>query len=69
MKEKNEADTSTVILRFLMGIDQEKCLQHLQLAYGEEVLSHTTVFRWLIVFHSGWNLLLDEEHTGSHSQL
>lgn len=49
---------------FKLGLNQEKCLHHLQLACGNKVLSHVTVFKWFTECHRCQNSLLDEEHAG-----
>ncbi|PRD24901.1 UNVERIFIED_CONTAM: hypothetical protein NCL1_42463 [Trichonephila clavipes] len=48
----------------LKGLNQDECIQWLQLALGNESPCCTTVFRWFKEFCSGRNSLLDEEHTG-----
>ncbi|GFV12267.1 otoferlin [Trichonephila clavipes] len=46
------------------GLNQEECVQRLQLAFSDESLRRATVFRWFKEFCSGHNSLQDEEHTG-----
>ncbi|GFU08004.1 uncharacterized protein TNCV_1527501 [Trichonephila clavipes] len=49
---------------FKARLNQEECIQGLQLAFDEESPCHATVFRWFKEFFSGRNSLQDEEHTG-----
>ncbi|PRD33225.1 UNVERIFIED_CONTAM: hypothetical protein NCL1_18093 [Trichonephila clavipes] len=49
---------------FKAELNQEKCVQRLQLAFVDESPCHATVFRWFKAFCSGHNSLQDEEHTG-----
>ncbi|GFX72495.1 uncharacterized protein TNCV_4060921 [Trichonephila clavipes] len=48
---------------FKAGLNQEECVQRLQLAFGDESPCHATVFRWFKEFCSGHNSLQNEEHT------
>ena len=50
---------------FKAGLNQEECVQWLQLAFGNEFLSCTNVFRWFKEFCRGCNSLQDDEHKGS----
>lgn len=58
MTEKNEA---LIYSGFKMGLNQDECLQHRQLAYGKKAFSPVKVHRWFIKFRAGRNSLLNEE--------
>ena len=49
---------------FKAGLNQDECVQRLQLVFGDEYLDRATVFRWFKEFSRGCNFLQDEEHTG-----
>ncbi|GFV96884.1 histone-lysine N-methyltransferase SETMAR [Trichonephila clavipes] len=49
---------------FKAGLNQEECVQRLQLAFGDKSACHAIVFRWFKEFCSSNNSLQDEEHTG-----
>ncbi|XP_015914213.3 putative uncharacterized protein DDB_G0286901 [Parasteatoda tepidariorum] len=49
---------------FKAGLNQEECVQQLQLAFGDESPARATVFRWFKEFSRGRNFPQDEEHTG-----
>ncbi|GFW61025.1 transposable element Tc3 transposase [Trichonephila clavipes] len=46
------------------GLNQDECVQRLQLVLGNESLCRVTVFIWFKEFCSGRNFLQDEERTG-----
>ncbi|PRD26507.1 UNVERIFIED_CONTAM: hypothetical protein NCL1_37894 [Trichonephila clavipes] len=46
------------------GLNQDKCFQRLQLAFGDESPYRVTVFGWFEEFFRGHNSLQDEERTG-----
>lgn len=43
---------------------KKKCLQRLQLPFGNEALSRVALFRWFTEFHKCPNSLLVAEHAG-----
>ncbi|GFU29764.1 uncharacterized protein TNCV_4745881 [Trichonephila clavipes] len=45
-------------------LNQDVCVQRLQLAFGDESPCRATVFRWFKEFSRGRNSFQDEEHTG-----
>ncbi|GFV87343.1 uncharacterized protein TNCV_4033151 [Trichonephila clavipes] len=49
---------------FKARLNQEECVQRLQLAFGDKSPCRATIFRWFKEFCSGRNSLQDEEHTG-----
>ncbi|XP_071043147.1 histone-lysine N-methyltransferase SETMAR-like [Parasteatoda tepidariorum] len=49
---------------FIAGLNQEECVQLLQLAFGDESPARATVFRWFKEFSRDGNFLQDEENTG-----
>ncbi|PRD31813.1 UNVERIFIED_CONTAM: Histone-lysine N-methyltransferase SETMAR [Trichonephila clavipes] len=48
---------------FKAGLNQEECVQCVQLAFGDESPCRTTVFRWFEEFCRGHNSVQDEEQT------
>ena len=49
---------------FKARLNQEECIQRLQLAFSDGSLDRATVFRWFKEFSRSRNFLQDEEHTG-----
>ncbi|XP_015920439.1 histone-lysine N-methyltransferase SETMAR-like [Parasteatoda tepidariorum] len=49
---------------FKVGLNQEECIQRLQLAFDDESPARVAVFRWPKEFSRGRNFLQNEEHTG-----
>ncbi|GFW61038.1 histone-lysine N-methyltransferase SETMAR [Trichonephila clavipes] len=49
---------------FKAGLNQDECVQRLQLVLGNESLCRATVFIWFKEFCSGRNFLQGEERTG-----
>ncbi|GFW92022.1 histone-lysine N-methyltransferase SETMAR [Trichonephila clavipes] len=47
-----------------VGLNQDKCVQWLQLAFGDGSPCRATVFRWFKEFCRGRHSLQSEEHTG-----
>ncbi|GFW15889.1 uncharacterized protein TNCV_4431621 [Trichonephila clavipes] len=50
---------------FKAGLNQEECVQQLQLELDDGFPCHATVFRWFEEFFRSRNYLQDEEHTAS----
>ncbi|GFV08350.1 uncharacterized protein TNCV_327841 [Trichonephila clavipes] len=48
---------------FKARLNQDECVQRLQLAFDDESPCRATVFRWFKKFCRGFNSLQDEEHT------
>ncbi|GFU19759.1 histone-lysine N-methyltransferase SETMAR [Trichonephila clavipes] len=53
-----------IFCEFKAGLNQEECVQRLQLAFGDKSPCHATVFRWFKEFCSGHNSFQAEELTG-----
>ncbi|GFX22657.1 histone-lysine N-methyltransferase SETMAR [Trichonephila clavipes] len=49
---------------FKAELNQQECVQRLQLAFGDESPCREPIFRWLKDFCCGRNFLPDEKHTG-----
>lgn len=49
---------------FRAGLSQQECLNRLQLAFGDEAPSKTSVYDWYNEFKRGRRSLKDEPHTG-----
>ncbi|GFY08942.1 histone-lysine N-methyltransferase SETMAR [Trichonephila clavipes] len=63
MELTREYYRATIFYDFKTGLNQEECVPWLQLAFGDKSPCRATVFRWFKEFYSGYNSLLDEEHT------
>ncbi|XP_015920768.1 histone-lysine N-methyltransferase SETMAR-like [Parasteatoda tepidariorum] len=55
---------ATIFYGFKAGLNQEECVQWLQLAFGDDSPALVTVFRWFKEFSRDRNFLQDEEHAG-----
>lgn len=64
MELTREHFRAMIFYDFKAGLNQEECVQRLQLAFGDESPARATVFRWFKEFSRGRNFLQDEEHTG-----
>lgn len=62
MKLTKEHYHAMIFYDFKLRLNQEKCLQHLQLAYENESPAVVILFRWLTQFCGSQNSLLYEEH-------
>ncbi|GFX01039.1 histone-lysine N-methyltransferase SETMAR [Trichonephila clavipes] len=65
MELAREQYHAMIFYDFKAGLNQDECVQRLQLAFGEKSLCRATVFRWFKEFYRGRNSLQDEEHGGS----
>ena len=54
---------SIIFYDFKAKLNQEECVQWLQLTFGDESPSRATVFRWFKEFSRDPNFLQNEEHT------
>ncbi|KAF8795395.1 hypothetical protein HNY73_003248 [Argiope bruennichi] len=61
MELTREHCCAMIFYDFKAGFNQEDCIQHLRLAFGNEGPSSATVFRWFTEFHRGRNSFQDEE--------
>ena len=55
---------SIIFYDFKVGLNQEACIQRLQLAFDDKSPARATVFRSFKEFSRGRNFLQDEEHIG-----
>ncbi|GFW31405.1 histone-lysine N-methyltransferase SETMAR [Trichonephila clavipes] len=62
--ELRHENTIVLFYGFKAGLNQEKCFQRLQLAFGDESPYRATVIRWFKEFCRDPNSLQVEEHTG-----
>ncbi|GFT82111.1 histone-lysine N-methyltransferase SETMAR [Trichonephila clavipes] len=68
MELTRECYRAMIFYDFKARLNQEECVQRLQLGFGDESPCHATVFRWFKEFYSGHNSLQDEEHAGMHGR-
>ncbi|GFU81497.1 histone-lysine N-methyltransferase SETMAR [Trichonephila clavipes] len=64
MELPREYHRSVIFYDFKAGLNQEHCVQRLQLVFADESPCRDTAFRWFTEFCSGQNSLQDEGHTG-----
>ena len=64
MELTREYFRAIIFYNFKAGLNQEECVQWLQLAFGDESPARATVFRWFKEFSRGRNFLQDEEQEG-----
>ncbi len=63
-RKENRVDVRALLYyAFKVQLNQDYCFQQLQLAYKNEALIHSIVFRWFTEFRKGSNSLLYGEHT------
>ena len=64
MELTRENFCAIIFYDFKAGLNQEKCIQWLQLAFGDGSPIRATVFRWFKEFSRAYNFLQYEKHTG-----
>ena len=64
MELTREHFCTIIFYDFKAELNQEGCVQRLQLAFSDESPARATAFRWFKKFSRGRNFLQDEEYTG-----
>ena len=53
-----------IFYNFRRGLSQQQCIDELNLTFGDEAPSKTTVYRWYSEFNRGRGSLTDEPREG-----